>query len=78
MLLKRAQAGEAWEMIVEGMVLMRSSRGLAWERRCGQGPGVGMQEVVWINATGVTSGLGDGREINGKEKQESGQMLVLY
>lgn len=44
-------------MIAEGMVFMRSSRFLVWERRCGQGPGMGMQKVVWINATGVMSSL---------------------
>lgn len=43
------------------------------EFRCGPSHGVGMQKQIWIHFVGRLSGLGDRSEIDGKEKQESGE-----
>lgn len=59
-------------MTVEGTVLMSSSRVRV------DGHGMGMQREVWIHSIGRTSGHVDGREVNGKEKQESDRIIELF
>lgn len=38
---------------------------------------MGKQKEVWVHSVGRTSGLDDGREVDGEEKQELSLMLVL-